>query len=345
MPSSTRLTLFALLVPASLAAQKQFTLPGDRVAIYNVAGQVSVSAGAGSAVTVTATPAGAQAAALRFEQGAIDGRETLRIVYPEGDIVYAAIGKGSQTMQRVNADGTFDHADRGRSRRVRIVGSGSGADVHADVAVSVPPGHSVEIHLAAGTVSASNVNGSLAFHLSAADLRVTGGRGDIVADVGAGNVEVSGTDGPLRIDTGSGNVRLTDVKATSLDVDTGSGDVIATGVVAMHAAIDAGSGDIELRASQSMESKLESGSGDITVELAGAPGNLDVESGSGDIVLRLPANTGAQVALETGGGRIESDFAMQVTRTGSDELQGTIGDGSGRISAETGSGRVQLLKR
>jgi glyoxylase-like metal-dependent hydrolase (beta-lactamase superfamily II) len=55
--------------------------------------------------------------------------------------------------------------------------------------------------------------------------------------------------------------------------------------------------------------------------------------------------TGAQVAIETSSGRIESDFTMKVTRTGSDELRGTIGDGSGRISAETGSGSVRLQQR
>ena len=93
------------------------------------------------------------------------------------------------------------------------------------------------------------------------------------------------------------------------------------------------------------EAELESGSGDITVELVGVPSNLDVETGSGDIVLRLPASTGAQVSIETSSGRIESDFTMQVTRTGREELTGTIGDGAGRISAESGSGDVRLQKR
>jgi DUF4097 and DUF4098 domain-containing protein YvlB len=345
MPSSARLTVIALLLPASLAAQQQFTLQGESVAIYNVAGDVALSGGSGAEVTVTATPRGAQAAALKFVQGEIRGHETLRVIYPEGDIVYPALGKGSQTTQRINEDGTFGDSDHGRGRRVRIVGSGSGAEAHASLAVNVPAGRSVAVYLAAGTVTATNVNGTLAFDLSSANLKVTGGKGEISADIGSGNVEISGTDGPLNVDTGSGNVHLTNVKAASLEIDAGSGDVTANGVVAMHTAIDAGSGDIELLGSQSPESELESGSGDITVELAGVPSSLDVETGSGDIVLRLPANTGAQVSIETSSGRIESDFTMQVTRTGREELSGTIGDGAGRISAESGSGDVRLQRR
>ena len=345
MPSSARLTVIALLLPASLAAQKEFTLEGESVAIFNVAGEVSLSAGSGSAVTVTATPRGARAAALKFAQGEVNGQETFRVIYPEGDIVYPALGRGSQTSQRINADGTFGNSDRGHGRRVRIVGSGSGTEAHANLAINVPAGHGVAIHLAAGTVTATNVNGSLSFDLSSADLKINGGKGEITADIGSGDVDVSGTDGPLEIDTGSGNVRLTNVKAASLKVDTGSGSVIASGLVATHTAIDAGSGDIELLASQSPEAELESGSGDITVELAGAPGNLDVETGSGDIVLRLPTSTGAKVSIETSSGHIETDFTMQVTRTGREELAGTIGDGAGRISAESGSGDVRLQKR
>lgn len=345
MPSSARLTVIALLLPASLAAQKQFTLAGESVAIYNVAGDVALSAGSGSSITITATPRGAQAAVLKFAQGEVRGREAFRVLYPEGDIVYPALGKGSQTTQRINEDGTFGDNDRGRGRRVRVVGSGSGTEAHADLAVNVPAGHSVAVYLAAGVVTATNVNGTLAFDLSSASLKVTGGRGEITADIGAGNVEISGTDGPLHIDTGAGDVRLTNVKAASLEIDAGSGDVVGSGVVAMHTAIDAGSGDIELLASQSPEAELESGSGDITVELVGVPSNLDVETGSGDIVMRLPANTGARVSIETSSGRIESDFTMQVTRTGREELTGTIGDGSGRISVESGSGDVRLQKR
>jgi lia operon protein LiaG len=53
---------------------------------------------------------------------------------------------------------------------------------------------------------------------------------------------------------------------------------------------------------------------------------------------------GAQVDMQTASGDIDSDFPLSVTRSGGDHLRGIVGDGKGRISMETGSGGVRLLK-
>jgi DUF4097 and DUF4098 domain-containing protein YvlB len=71
---------------------------------------------------------------------------------------------------------------------------------------------------------------------------------------------------------------------------------------------------------------------------------LSVETGSGDVAIVAPSGIGAQLEIETGSGDIESDFPLSVTRSGRHHLIGTIGDGRGRVSVETGSGGVRLLK-
>ena len=147
MPSPVRLSLLLLALPASLAAQQQYSLTGNRVAIYNLAGQATLSAGSGSAVVVTVTPGGAQAGQLTVQQGPHRDRESLRVIYPDQTIVYRGMGAGSRTELRVNDDGTFDDEPNRGNRRVRIVGSGSGVEAHADLAVSVPAGRSVALHL------------------------------------------------------------------------------------------------------------------------------------------------------------------------------------------------------
>jgi hypothetical protein len=53
---------------------------------------------------------------------------------------------------------------------------------------------------------------------------------------------------------------------------------------------------------------------------------------------------GADLVVETGSGRITTDFAVKTTRVQRDELRGTIGDGSSRIRVESGSGSVRLRK-
>ena len=66
---SPLLATFALLLPAAGVAQKQFTLTGKQVAIYNLAGTATVVAGSGTDVVVTATPGGADAGKLTFDVG------------------------------------------------------------------------------------------------------------------------------------------------------------------------------------------------------------------------------------------------------------------------------------
>jgi lia operon protein LiaG len=48
--------------------------------------------------------------------------------------------------------------------------------------------------------------------------------------------------------------------------------------------------------------------------------------------------------MDTASGDIDTDFPLAVTRTARDHLQGTVGDGKGKISVETGSGEIRLLK-
>jgi DUF4097 and DUF4098 domain-containing protein YvlB len=292
------------------------------------------------------TPAGAKASQLKVVQGRLRDRETLRVLYPDADVVYPALGRNSRTELRVNDDGTFDGQDDRRGRRVRISGSGGGTEAYADIAVSVPAGRSVALYLGAGKVTATNVDGQLSVDASSAEVRVSGGRGELSVDVGAGAVEVTGAKvDHLSVDTGSGNVTLTDVTSAALSIDTGSGDVTVSGASADVTSVDTGSGSIRYAGRSARTASFDTGSGDVTIDLAEDPGDISVDTGSGDVVLRLPANTGAQLALETSSGDIDTEFPVQVTRTGDDELRGTIGDGKGRIHVESGSGSVQLKKR
>ena len=52
----------------------------------------------------------------------------------------------------------------------------------------------------------------------------------------------------------------------------------------------------------------------------------------------------AEVEIETASGEIETDFPLQVTRHARDHMVGRIGNGTGRVAIETGSGDVRLLK-
>lgn len=349
------------LTPAAIVAQQaeRFTIAGDEIAIYNLAGSVTIEPGTGAA-TVFVTRGGTGAAKLSVAQGELDGRNTLRVVYPTDRIVYPAMGKGSSTDLKVRDDGTFgdgdfyhrhhdddddrhDHYDDGH--RVRIVGAGDGLEASADLRIQLPAGHRASVYLAVGKVAVGNVDGRLSIDAHSAPVNATGTRGELSIDVGSGPVSVTGARGDLSVDTGSGPVEVSRFEGTELTVDTGSGDVTASEIKGNGISIDTGSGDIRLSAVSAPEVTVETGSGGVTADLRTDPTTLSVETGSGNIRITAPSTLGAEVDIETSSGEVESDFPLQVTRHSREHLVGTIGDGRGKIQIETGSGDVRLLRK
>lgn len=350
-------SLALVLLPAGpLMAQQpeRYVLDGDEVAIYNLAGLLQVDAGKG-AVEVEVTRGGADASRLKVAQGEIDGRQTLRVIYPNA-LVHYAVGKGrNRTDLRVRDDGTFGDSDDGdhkhdhdRSRdgrRITIDFEPGGLDAHADLKVKVPSKGSVCLHLAVGQVTVTNVDGDLRIDVSSAPVDVTGFKGSLMVDVGSGNVRATQVDGDLIVDTGSGSVEVSKVRGKRLSIDTGSGEVTGSDLESDDVSVDTGSGGIALTTMRSPRIALETGSGDVRADLQGDVNSLGVETGSGSVDIKAPATLGATIEMETSSGDIETDFPVQVTRHARDHMSGQIGDGKGSIAIETGSGSVRLLKR
>jgi lia operon protein LiaG len=345
------------LVPTVPAAQQveRYTLGGDDIAIYNLAGALAVEPGTGR-VTVELTRGGADAGRLQVERGELRDRETLRVVYPSQDVAYAGLESGSSTSLKVREDGTFgdsdhdhddddgDDGDRPQGRTVRITRDRGDLRAHADMKVQVPAGHRVAFHLAVGRVSVANVDGEIVVDSHSAPVTATAPRGSFDVDVGSGNVRVTGGEGTLNVDTGSGSVEVTGFRGEELSIDTGSGQVSGSELNARSIRVDTGSGDIELTAVTCPELALDTGSGSISTEVRGPVRDLTLETGSGDISVRAPASLSGEVEIETASGEIETDFAIQVTRHARDHVVGRIGEGVGRVAIETGSGDVRLLK-
>jgi hypothetical protein len=81
----------ALAIAAPLLAQtpERHTLRGNRVAIYDLVGDVHVVEGTGRDVVVEVTRQGSDASQLRIETGDIAGVPTLRVIVPFDPIAYA----------------------------------------------------------------------------------------------------------------------------------------------------------------------------------------------------------------------------------------------------------------
>ena len=331
------------------AQTERRTLVGDRVAVYNLAGRVQVEGGSGSDVSVEVARGGSNGRALRIATGEIRGRETLRVIYDEDRIVYPDMGRGGRTSLSVNSDGTFgdDRDDRGNDRdrgRVEIASSGSGAEEYADLRVSVPRGRSVEVHLAVGDVRVANVDGDLRIDVASASITTEHTRGSLSLDTGSGHVDVRDVQGDVDLDTGSGGVSVSGVRGNTLKMDTGSGSLTASDVDVRDLNADVGSGGVRLSRVRADRVNLDSGSGGTEIELLSNIERLTIDNGSGGVTVYLPETVGAQVEVETGSGGVDTDFPVQMRKWERNSLNGTIGDGRGRIHIESGSGTVRLRK-
>ena len=355
MPRFPMLSCLLLALPVALQAQtERYTIGDGPVAVYNLAGNLRVEPGDGG-VVVQVTRAGQDAGQLKVAQGEIDGRSTLRVLYPGDRLRYGTgHGEGSTTL-RVRDDGTFgdlnDEHVRGRhthdweeGRRVTISDAAGGLDARADLLVKVPRGRRVDLFLAVGSVTLTNVDGDIAVDAHSAPVTATGAKGSLSLDVGSGSVRISDAQGDLSVDTGSGAVEVSRFRGKALSIDTGSGDVTGSELESEDLAIDTGSGEIRLTGVSSPSLSLETGSGGVTADLRSDIASLQAETGSGDIAIHAPASLGAELDIQTSSGDIETDFPLQVTRHGRDHVVGTVGDGKGAIAIETGSGGIRLLK-
>lgn len=341
-------------IPA-VAQTTHYVLKGDSVAVYNLVGELRVEAGSGSDVTVDVQRQGADAAKLDVQSGPLRGRETLRIIYPDDVIVMPEWGRGWNTTLRVRDDGTFgdehngrhDHRWFGEGREVRIIGRGrhDGLEAYADLRVSVPTGKNIALHLGVGKAFVSNVDGAIHVYVTSADVAADRTRGSLQVATGSGDVDLRTAAGDVNLETGSGDITVSGVNGSSLRLGTGSGNITLTDGKAPNVHVETGSGDIEATSSSGDDLSFETGSGNVHVALITTFRSVRIETGSGDVTLKVPPTLGAEVDLDTGSGDIDlGGLSLQVRRIAHDHVTGTLGDGKGRVSVETGSGDVHLQK-
>jgi lia operon protein LiaG len=354
IPASRGLLAAAgFVATTALGAQtERRTVSGPSVSIYNIVGEVRVEAGAGPDVVVEIERAGRDARRLTIEVGEVRGHNSLRVIYPDNEIVYrdrrnshGGWGNWGSSFT-VRSDGTWG-GERGwpSGRRVRVKGSGSGLEAWANLRVLVPAGKHVEVNLGVGELAATRVTSDLRLDASSAHVTATGTRGNLTVDVGSGGAEVRDASGDeIIIDTGSGGVQLSGITGKRCKMDTGSGGVTGDGLKCDDLNVDTGSGSIRIEDATATRVKLDAGSGGIRFSFRNSPRDLQVDAGSGGVTISLPSITDTEIDIETGSGGIDTDFPIEVRRVERNHLRGKVGDGSGRIHIQSGSGTVHLRK-
>jgi hypothetical protein len=335
------LVLAALATPLRGSAQEHRL--GTDAAVYNLAGSVEIVPGSGGEVVVQVTRGGSDAGRLELSVMEVDGREALIIRYPDDQVIYPEMGRGSNTQIRVRDDGTFFGGRSSGGDQIRISGSGRGMEAWADLRIAVPRGSDFALFLAVGETRMQDVDGDLLIDTGAGPVHARGGAGELEVDTGSGEVTVEGFDGDLTVDTGSGGVEISDVRGSEVTVDTGSGSVRGSGISSAVLEVDTGSGEIDLSGVAAAEITLDTGSGSVAVELLEDVDMMEVDTGSGAVTVRVPVSLGARVDLDTGGGGIDVDVPLEIQSAKRDHVRGVLGDGRGTIVIDTGSGGIRLI--
>jgi hypothetical protein len=188
----------------------------------------------------------------------------------------------------------------------------------------------VNARTASGSVEAARIKGAVRLHSASGSVHcdnVSGG--DVDLDTASGGVRLSDASevGTCRAHSSSGPVRVQHVRAESIRMDSASGGV--TGEDIHCSRLNAGSG-----------------SGHVSVAFSpSAPNNVvaDLGAGSGSVNVVLPPGFAGRVDLSAGSGSVHIDQPVTVKGDiGKRHITGTIGEGTGSLSAHTGSGSINV---
>ena len=261
----------AAIAPAARSqAAQRYTVAGDNVAIYNLAGVVRVEGGPAGDVVVEVTR-------LRRRRRQAPGRNRTDRIPPDAarDLSrrrhhLSRHGRAFELEPRRARRRDVQRRQHVRSAAATASGSAGTAPAWTPMRTSAswcPLAAASRCTWRSDKMTATNVNGDVKLDVSSADVTASGMRGSLSVDAGSGDVRVTDATGDLNLDTGSGNVVVSGAHGDDLLIDTGSGDVTLDHAEGRSLKIDTGSGNADATAVKADDLVIDTGSGDVTLEL------------------------------------------------------------------------------
>ena len=85
-------------------------------------------------------------------------------------------------------------------------------------------------------------------------------------------------------------------------------------------------------------------SGDIKLALKRLDGDVNIKTLSGDVSVELPGSSEFIFDLNSAAGDISSEFGAKISFVDSGAMEGTVGEGAFKITVESTSGDINILK-
>ena len=198
--------------------------------------------------------------------------------------------------------------------------------------VAVPRGASVVLQTVSGDVRVTDIAGELRVQSASGSITAASVRRVRELRSVSGTIDVSdGESDELTAHTLGGDVLVRNLKGRVLDLQTVTGDVRLIGVEVDRARLESMAGDL-----------------DYAGRLARS-GRYDFQTHSGDIRVSPSGNPGFDLQATSFSGALRSEYALKAAqpdaRAPGQSLNGTFGDASAAITAQSFSGDVLILKR
>ena len=180
----------------------------------------------------------------------------------------------------------------------------------AAVTLAVPAECPIQLGVLSASAIVSGLRSGASVKGMSGDITLDGVTGDVEAETMSGELAACDIDGAVHLKSMSGGLTLAGGVLDSLDATTMSGQVTA----------------------------------DVSLNAAGI---IKVGTMSGDVTLRLPADSDAEVRLQSTSGPVRTEFDSLRTfkAPASHAVRGNVGAGTGHVSVTTMSGAVTLLRR
>lgn len=282
-----------------------------------------------------------------------------------------------QQKPTMTMDGNTLRIGSGEHQAEVHIGFSMGPRVTSDLEIWAPRKAAVEVTAAHGDVNVSQRDADVKISTTHGDIQISQIKGNVEATSHKGDIQISQITGDARIDGKADDVTLSDISGVALLDGEFFGDTKLSHIgksVKFHSTrtdLELGklSGDLEmdsgdLRVSsvagpfevhtRAKDIRIEDISGPVTIEDSHGEidlhprspyGDVNVSNHQGAIHVVLPENAAFDVDARSTRGELETDFPLNVTRTGDDRVaQGNLGKGGNKLQLTTDHGTIEIRK-
>jgi DUF4097 and DUF4098 domain-containing protein YvlB len=209
-------------------------------------------------------------------------------------------------------------------------------------------GDNIIVKSSSGSITAEIIKGTTQLTTSYGSITCTDmSGGDIKLKTSSGKIKLSNASfGDCDAHTSYGSIVSDELKGRSIKLNSGSGSISLTESSADTTDLCTSYGRITCRRITTNGITARSGSGNIDIICSDlTPGQIvaDLVTSYGSIDFTAPQNFAGQVDLSTSYGSIRTSRPITVQgQISKEELKGTIGEGSGKLHLQTGSGSINL---